>query len=67
MISAEESSERFEETDEDEDDFVSWREHLVETFGSSDETEGDDSNTLVYIFFALVALSFFRAASTLVH
>ena len=50
MISAEESSERFEETDEDEDDFVSWREHLVETFGSSDETEGDDSNTLVYIY-----------------
>jgi len=47
MISAEESSERFEETDEDEDDFVSWREHLVETFGSSDETEGDDSNTLM--------------------
>uniref|UniRef100_A0A2P2ICV1 Reticulocalbin-3 n=1 Tax=Hirondellea gigas TaxID=1518452 RepID=A0A2P2ICV1_9CRUS len=33
MLSKEESSERFEDTDEDGDSFVTWQEHLKETYG----------------------------------
>jgi len=42
LLSAEESSERFDDTDADENGFVTWAEHVSETYGDGGDLDGDD-------------------------
>jgi hypothetical protein len=47
MLTEEEAEEKFEDTDENKDGRVSWEEHVIETYGTTDPDEilrNDDNN-----------------------
>ena len=73
MLSKEESSERFEEADEDENGYLTWQEHVKETYGIDDPSaidttmmpEGDDTTRVSYII--LYYFSIFMTATMADH
>ena len=51
-MTKEEAQERFDETDANKDGLVTWREFMLESFGTEDEQDAsDDTNKVQMIFF----------------